>query len=76
MSRDLFPQYDKYIYRSLIMSNEKANFQERLILYMDILGTKNLIQRQFEEILEVLRVIASNNRKGEIQNKIALDGVT
>lgn len=58
------------------MSNEKANFQERLILYMDILGTKNLIQRQSEEILEVLRVIASNNRKGEIQNKIALYGVT
>jgi len=43
---------------------------------MDILGTTDLIQRQFEEILEVLKVVASNNRKGEFQNRMALDGVT
>lgn len=42
---------------------------------MDILGTKDLIQKQFEELLEIIKDIASNNRKSTIQNRRAADGV-
>lgn len=56
------------------MIAKKLQFQEKFVLYMDILGTKNLIKTQPEVLLDIIKNIASNNRQGEIKNKLADDG--
>jgi len=56
------------------MISEKSGFKEKFLLYMDILGTKNLIETQPDLLLDIIKNIALNNRKGEIINKPGNDG--